>query len=80
MAEVLLRELASRASIPAPTVGQTQDCERDDCTHNRIDVRSPGSRIWEVPILAHEFGHRAISYLPHWGRAQDRPTQVPALQ
>jgi hypothetical protein len=28
-------------------------------------MRFPGARIWDIPILAHEFGHHALRELPH---------------
>lgn len=65
-AEALLGEFTALARVPAVTLGQAQDCERADSTRNRIDVRFPGARIWEVPFLAHEFGHHATAHLPHY--------------
>jgi hypothetical protein len=52
-------------------LGQRQDREQHDCTHGRVDLRFPGARVWDTPILSHEFGHHAIAHL------RDRRPELP---
>jgi hypothetical protein len=31
-----------------------------------VALRFPGSRVWDLPFLAHEFGHHLVAQLPHY--------------
>jgi len=64
VAEALLSELTALAAVPTLVLGHSQDREQHDCIHGRADLRFPGSRVWDVPFLAHEFGHHAVAHLP----------------
>jgi hypothetical protein len=64
-AELLLRELVGRAGVPGLVLRHTQELESIDHTRAAVSLRFPGSRIWELPFLAHEFGHHATAELRH---------------
>lgn len=63
--EGLLAELAGRAGVPPLILGQTQRFESIDHTRATVSLRFPGTRIWELPFLGHEFGHHATTQLRH---------------
>src|SRR5262249_51845428 len=64
-AEAFLAELSSRADVPLTVLGQTQELESIDHVRNSVSVRFPGSRIWELSFLGHEFGHHATNHIGH---------------
>jgi hypothetical protein len=68
-AEGLLDELAAAAGVPGVALGQTQGSESMDHGLGSVAMRFPGSRIWELPFLAHEFGHHAVPHLRDLARA-----------
>lgn len=64
-AEAFLAELVGAAGIPGVVLGQTQEFESVDHTRASVALRFPGSRVWDLPFLAHELGHHAVRQLPH---------------
>ena len=64
-AEGFVAELAGTAGIPGVVLGQTQEFESVDHTRASVALRFPGSRVWDLPFLAHELGHHAVRQLPH---------------
>lgn len=72
---LLLNQLTRRAGVPPVILGQTQRFESMDHIRGTVSLRFPGSRIWELPFLAHEFGHHAIAQFRHREPAlvQQRP-------
>jgi hypothetical protein len=64
-AEALLDELVRRADVPAVLLGQTPQNELLDLARSTVALRFPGSRVWELPFLGHEFGHHAVLHLRH---------------
>lgn len=74
-AETLLGELEDRAEIGRVVLGQTQELEMADHTRSSIALRFPGSGVWELPFLVHEFGHHAVERLSprSHARAGERP-------
>ena len=64
-AEALLDELVGLAGIPALVLGQTQHLESIDHSRASVAMRFPGARVWDLPFLAHEFGHHATAHLPN---------------
>lgn len=78
--ELLLDHLIERSGVPAVILGQTQRLESMDHTRATVSMRFPGSRIWELPFLAHEFGHHATRHLRHREPAlRDRRPLVEAM-
>ena len=63
--EALLAELYGEAGVPPLILGQTQRFESIDHTRATVSLRFPGTRIWELPFLGHEFGHHATAQLRH---------------
>jgi hypothetical protein len=63
--ESLVAELVDSAGLPTLVLGHTQLMEALDHTKATVSMRFPGSRIWDVAILGHEFGHHAVQELPH---------------
>jgi hypothetical protein len=51
--------------VPRLVLGHSQLVESLDYTGAKVSIRFPGARIWDIPILAHEFGHHALRELPH---------------
>jgi hypothetical protein len=64
-AERLVAELVDSAGVRSLVLGHTQLMELLDHTRATVSMRFPGSRIWDAPILGHEFGHHATQELPH---------------
>jgi hypothetical protein len=64
-AESFLAELVTLAGVPELDLGQTQ--RRESLDHNRgtVALRFPGSRVWDLPILAHEASHHIVAHLSH---------------
>lgn len=65
VAEALLAHLTSLAAVPAIALGRTQDMESIDRTRGTVALRFPGARVWELPVLCHEFGHHVTAHLKH---------------
>lgn len=74
-AGALLDELTTAAGVPPVAVGQTQGPESMDHARGSVALRFPGSRVWELPFLAHELGHHAVPNLRDLSpaRAEARP-------
>lgn len=64
-AEALLRQLSDTAGISPLVLGHTPELESINHTRATVAIRFPGSRVWDLPFLAHEFGHHAIAQLRH---------------
>lgn len=64
-AEALLCELVGRAGVPALVLAHTRDLESIDHTRASVAMRFPGARVWDLPFLAHEFGHHAAAAVAH---------------
>ena len=64
-AESLVAELTSLTGVPRLVLGHTQESESVDYTRAKVSLRFPGSRVWDLPIVSHEFGHHAVRELPH---------------
>jgi hypothetical protein len=65
LAESLLGELTALAGVPPVALGQTQRLESINHTNASVQLRFPGARVWDLPFLAHEFGHYLRPRLPH---------------
>ncbi|TWF74456.1 hypothetical protein FHX44_11336 [Pseudonocardia hierapolitana] len=74
-AEAFLDELVGLAGIPGLVLGQTQELESVDHTRASVAMRFPGARVWDLPFLAHEFGHHATATLRNLdpGLSDNRP-------
>ncbi|MCS7477441.1 hypothetical protein ACFFQW_22105 [Umezawaea endophytica] len=77
VADFLLSRLTSTAGLPGVVLGHTQELESIDEDRSTISLRFPGTRVWDLPFLAHEFGHHAAARLPHLDPAlrDSRPLQ-----
>lgn len=64
-AERLLAHLVKTADVPGIALGHTQELESIDPSRGTVALRFPGGRVWDLPILCHEFGHHAIAHLKH---------------
>lgn len=64
-AERLLRHLTTSAGLPEIVLGHTRDFEQTDVIRASVSVHFPGAQLWDLPFLAHEFGHYLIPRLPH---------------
>lgn len=64
-AEKLVAELTSLTGVPRLVLGHTQESESMDYTRAKVSLRFPGSRVWDLPIVSHEFGHHAVKELPN---------------
>lgn len=65
VAERLLRHLTTASGLPEVVLGHTQDFEQTDVIRASVAVHFPGAQLWDLPFLAHEFGHYLIPRLPH---------------
>jgi hypothetical protein len=64
-AEALLAQLTENAGVPALVLGHTQELESVNHHRGSVALRFPGTRVWDLPFLAHEFGHHAVAHLRH---------------
>lgn len=64
-AEALIARLAALSGLKPLILGHTQEWESMNHTRGTVSLRYPGSRLWDLPFLAHEFGHHAIVHLPN---------------
>ncbi len=64
-AEALIHELTQAAGVKPLVLAHTQEMESIDHTRSTVSLRFPGSRIWDVPFLGHEFGHHAVEQVHH---------------
>ena len=62
-AHALLASLARRARVPEVALVHTQGSETTDPGRGSVAVRFPGAGVWDLPFLAHEFGHHAVAHL-----------------
>ena len=64
-AGLLLSDLTVLAGVPPLLLVHTQRLESVDHHRAAVSVRFPGTRIWELPFVAHEFGHHATTHVRH---------------
>jgi hypothetical protein len=67
-ADLLLEELAEHAGLAnrlVTSLSFTTEGESLNRIINLVRLRFPGAGVWDLPILAHEFGHHVMRELPH---------------
>ncbi|MGW4210987.1 hypothetical protein ACWEIJ_23560 [Lentzea sp. NPDC004789] len=64
-AEGLLGHLTAAAGLPEVVLGHTPGFEQSDVVRASVSVHFPGAQLWDLPFLAHEFGHHLVPRLPH---------------
>ena len=76
IAGLLLSELAARAGLAnrlVTTLSFTSDQESLDRMINLVRLRFPGAGVWDLPVIAHEFGHYLMRECPSVRNDGQRP-------
>jgi hypothetical protein len=76
VAELLLDELAGRSGLAnrlMTTLSFTTEEESLDRTINLVRLRFPGAGVWDLPVVAHEFGHYLLRECPAVRDDLERP-------
>ncbi len=80
-AEALVDELTKAAGVEPLVLAHTQEMESIDHSRRSVSLRFPGSQVWDLPFLGHEFGHHVVDQLRHLepGLADRRPLRDVAM-
>lgn len=76
VADLLLDELSTRSGLPSrlvTTLSFTTGEESLDRTINLVRLRFPGAGVWDLPVVAHEFGHYLLRECPSVRDDEERP-------
>ena len=80
VADLLLDELAARSGLAnrlMTTLAFTTEGESLDRTINLVRLRFPGAGVWDLPVVAHEFGHYLLRECPAVRDDRERPFASP---
>jgi hypothetical protein len=75
-ADLLLDELAEHAGLAnrlVTSLSFTAEEETLNRMTNLVRLRFPGAGVWDLPVVAHEFGHYVMRELPHVMDSDSRP-------